>query len=178
MAEWLKAPDSKSEVVARLPGVRIPPLPPMFYWYFESRWRQPLGNVKLHCQAAGNTRSVWVHSGRAHQRPAADGFSFEPPFGWLRLPHHKETKALKVSVSRRRIDHGLETAEFRFCPDQFALGRLKNLRHGNKFAALGEAKRKLAAMRHAIAVRGGTGHAACGVQSVRDVSTGAGQGAS
>src|SRR5271170_5445448 len=28
VAEWLKAPDSKSEVVARLPWVRIPPLPP------------------------------------------------------------------------------------------------------------------------------------------------------
>ena len=28
VAEWLKASDSKSEVVARLPWVRIPPLPP------------------------------------------------------------------------------------------------------------------------------------------------------
>ena len=28
VAEWLKAPDSKSGVVARLPWVRIPPLPP------------------------------------------------------------------------------------------------------------------------------------------------------
>ena len=30
VAEWLKASDSKSEVVARLPWVRIPPLPP--FW--------------------------------------------------------------------------------------------------------------------------------------------------
>ena len=29
VAEWLKAPDSKSDVVARLPWVRIPPLPPV-----------------------------------------------------------------------------------------------------------------------------------------------------
>ena len=29
VAEWLKAPDSKSGVVARLPWVRIPPLPPV-----------------------------------------------------------------------------------------------------------------------------------------------------
>ena len=29
VAEWLKAPDSKSDVVARLPWVRIPPLPPI-----------------------------------------------------------------------------------------------------------------------------------------------------
>ena len=28
MAEWLKAPDSKSGVLARVPGVQIPPLPP------------------------------------------------------------------------------------------------------------------------------------------------------
>ncbi len=28
VAEWFKAPDSKSDVVARLPGVQIPPLPP------------------------------------------------------------------------------------------------------------------------------------------------------
>jgi hypothetical protein len=28
VAEWLKAPDSKSDVLARVPGVQIPPLPP------------------------------------------------------------------------------------------------------------------------------------------------------
>ena len=30
VAEWLKAPDSKSGVLARVPGVQIPPLPPFF----------------------------------------------------------------------------------------------------------------------------------------------------
>ena len=31
VAEWLKAPDSKSDVVARLPWVQIPPLPPLVF---------------------------------------------------------------------------------------------------------------------------------------------------
>jgi hypothetical protein len=31
VAEWLKAPDSKSDVVARLPWVQIPPLPPSIH---------------------------------------------------------------------------------------------------------------------------------------------------
>ena len=31
VAEWLKAPDSKSGVLARVPGVQIPPLPPFLY---------------------------------------------------------------------------------------------------------------------------------------------------
>jgi len=30
VAEWLKAPDSKSDVVVRQPRVRIPPSPPFF----------------------------------------------------------------------------------------------------------------------------------------------------
>jgi hypothetical protein len=34
VAEWLKAPDSKSGVVARLPWVRIPPLPPLSVLHF------------------------------------------------------------------------------------------------------------------------------------------------
>src|ERR1700679_3014565 len=38
VAEWLKAPDSKSGVVARLPWVRIPPLPPPICHIF-TRWR-------------------------------------------------------------------------------------------------------------------------------------------
>ncbi len=35
VAEWLKASDSKSEVVARLPWVRIPPLPPLWLIYHK-----------------------------------------------------------------------------------------------------------------------------------------------
>ena len=33
----MKAPDSKSDVVARLPWVQIPPLPPLIYHFF-TRW--------------------------------------------------------------------------------------------------------------------------------------------
>jgi hypothetical protein len=33
VAEWLKAPDSKSGLGAILTGVRIPPLPPRFVFY-------------------------------------------------------------------------------------------------------------------------------------------------
>ena len=38
VAEWLKAPDSKSGVGVTLPWVRIPPLPPPFCHIFR-RWR-------------------------------------------------------------------------------------------------------------------------------------------
>ena len=58
VAEWLKAPDSKSGVLARVPGVQIPPLPPAlwFVWvafqtglrscFFHSRLPTALGDIE------------------------------------------------------------------------------------------------------------------------------------
>ncbi len=37
VAEWLKAPDSKSGVLARVPGVQIPPLPPVLHQQLTSQ---------------------------------------------------------------------------------------------------------------------------------------------
>ena len=47
MAEWLKAPDSKSGVGATLPWVRIPPLPPVRFStsYSQSEIRQSPGRA-------------------------------------------------------------------------------------------------------------------------------------
>src|ERR1043166_7274001 len=56
VAEWLKAPDSKSGVVARLPWVRIPPLPPFLFVHFNGRFRN----------AAINPGSSRLELGRGH----------------------------------------------------------------------------------------------------------------
>ena len=48
VAEWLNAPDSKSDVGVTPPGVQIPPSPPELIWISSVvRYRRPVGRLRL-----------------------------------------------------------------------------------------------------------------------------------
>jgi hypothetical protein len=55
VAEWFKAPDSKSGVVARQPWVRLPPLPPSLYSFGSRAFQFPKARYSVHIKVVAET---------------------------------------------------------------------------------------------------------------------------
>src|ERR1700733_7638063 len=74
VAEGLKAPDSKSGVVARLPWVRIPPLPP---WCQKDEGLRRFALISFHDISDHNSHGWkgldWVHFWAGYKRHLSSG---------------------------------------------------------------------------------------------------------
>ena len=98
MAEWFKAPVLKTGVPARVPWVRIPPLPPLLIWFhpppalerrFQNNWGSAAGSrlaglgQMLICGVAGFDRQFLCHSGFCCVfGEAADAMTTSLPDAW------------------------------------------------------------------------------------------------
>ena len=124
VAEWLKASDSKSEVVARLPWVRIPPLPPKHIFPFSIR----LSAVNKDIVTLSNASPMSKRKSAIRiddLLKQSDGSClppvFEPPSacglllpGWMEIAtgfaHHVEDELLALTILVGEVDGAESTA--------------------------------------------------------------------